>query len=358
MTVGRWLALALWMWLSAAQAHLMPAGQGGMRIMGDSVSTLVSVPVALLRGVDDNGDGRLSLAELNIHRAEIDAQLASRFRLFNGDQAERILFQDLLISDLKSEGQTGTLHLILMRNSQWLRPVDALRVQADLYTPSGPDSELRLRAIRGEESELAVMNPRRMEHRFFRGVAATVADSAYVGAGHILEGYDHLLFLLTILVAGAGWRHWLAVITSFTLAHSITLTLAALAIVTVPAGVVEPLIAASIVLLAVDNLMRRERANGYRIPLVFGCGLLHGLGIAYALTELGLSGRNRIWSLLGFNLGVELGQLLIVACFLALLYVVKRYLHESWHARITQAASLAAAVIGAGWMVDRLSHLV
>jgi hydrogenase/urease accessory protein HupE len=140
---------------------------------------------------------------------------------------------------------------------------------------------------------------------------------------HIVLGADHVLFLVTIIVAGAGWRYWLAVLTSFTLAHSITLTLGLLGWVKVNPAVVEPLIAASIVLMALLNLFNLIRHNGQatstarQTAVVFACGLLHGLGFASSMADMGLHGNYQLASLLGFNLGIELGQALCLVVVLA-----------------------------------------
>jgi hydrogenase/urease accessory protein HupE len=162
-------------------------------------------------------------------------------------------------------------------------------------------------------------------------------------------GPDHLLFLLTVLVVGAGWRYWLTVVTSFTVAHSITLAMTALGMISPPAAIIEPLIAASIVVLGIDNLRKREGLPKFRALLVFGCGLLHGMGIAGALVEMGLSDDNRALSLLAFNVGVEAGQLLVVGAGLALLAIAG----QRRRAGLVKYGSAAAAAVGAFWLVQR-----
>lgn len=116
---------------------------------------------------------------------------------------------------------------------------------------------------------------------------------------------------------------------------------------------VEPLIAASIVLLALDNLWRGQRSLRHRPLLVFACGLLHGLGIAGALVQMGLSSNNRALSLAGFNLGVELGQVAFVGCVLLLLALVARRLPQHWSPRVVHGCSVLAAGIGMWWLVER-----
>ncbi|HYD81371.1 MAG TPA: HupE/UreJ family protein [Paucimonas sp.] len=338
-----------------AHAHLMPAGQGAVNVVGDSAYAVIAVPAAALSGFDDNRDGLIDAAEINAHRAWLDSQLNGLLQLRSGEEPGRLVFADLLLSHIDEPGFKGSDHVVVARRYRWSKPVESFTLRVNAFgLPATRNAQLLVRAIRGERSEAAVLSAHRSDYVFFAGPWVILRNFAVTGAEHILLGADHLLFLLTILVVGAGWRYWLAVITSFTIAHSITLTLAALGWVSVPASVVEPLIAASIVLLAVDNLVRGPGANKHRIALVFGCGLLHGLGIASVLSDIGLSGGSRALSLLGFNLGVEFGQMLFVAAALGVLYAVRRAMREAWHGRVVQACSLAAALIGSGWMVQRV----
>lgn len=176
------------------------------------------------------------------------------------------------------------------------------------------------------------------------GFAALVATAptaqrfGLMGLHHILTGYDHLAFLAMLLIAAAAFKDLFWVITAFTLAHSVTLSAASLGWIVVSAAWVEPLILATIVYVAVENVVTaRPRA---RLPLTFGFGLLHGLGFASALSEGPLPPREELLALLSFNLGVETGQLV----FLALAYPLWRLL-----ARRAPTASrrvLALVVIG------------
>ena len=135
----------------------------------------------------------------------------------------------------------------------------------------------------------------------------------FIGQGvlHIFTGYDHVLFIVTLMFAVGSWRRLGLIVTSFTAAHSITLALATLGVVTLPGRVVEPLIAVSVLFVAVDAVARPQASA--RPLITFGFGLLHGFGLSNVLRELGLSGRELVPALLGFNLGVEVGQLAIVA---------------------------------------------
>jgi hydrogenase/urease accessory protein HupE len=171
-----------------------------------------------------------------------------------------------------------------------------------------------------------------------------------LGIEHILTGFDHLLFLLALLVNQRRLGPVVRIVTAFTIAHSITLSLAALHLVNVPGGVVEPLIAASIVWVALENLFFAG-TEWRRLLLALGFGLVHGLGFAGALGELALSGTALAKALLGFNLGVELGQ---VGCVLVLLPLLVWTSRPAPLARLPQAASVLVALMGGFWFVERV----
>jgi hydrogenase/urease accessory protein HupE len=174
-----------------------------------------------------------------------------------------------------------------------------------------------------------------------------------LGVEHILTGIDHLLFLLGLLVACRRLRTVAGIVTCFTVAHSVTLALAALGIVTLPGRVVEPLIAASIVVVGVENLLRGDEPKG-RWLLAFAFGLVHGLGFAAALQQIGLgaNGTSIVAPLVAFNLGVELGQLAVALPLLALLWRLRR---TSVFARYgARAVSLIVVGFGFVWLLQRL----
>ncbi len=184
------------------------------------------------------------------------------------------------------------------------------------------------------------------------GAAAPAGHLGFfrLGVEHILAGYDHLLFLAALLLGGGGWLALLKIVTAFTLAHSLTLALAGFGLVNVSARLIEPLIAASIVWVAIENVARRRGASP-RWPVSFAFGLIHGLGFAEALQPLALPPWALARALLGFNLGVETGQALVIALTAPLALWGRGV---PWHGRATRGASVAVAVIGTVWLVERL----
>ncbi|MHC0052120.1 HupE/UreJ family protein [Actibacterium sp. D379-3] len=173
-----------------------------------------------------------------------------------------------------------------------------------------------------------------------------------LGFEHIVpKGLDHILFVLGLFFFSLHLRPLLLQVTAFTLAHTVTLALATLKIVSVPAQIVEPLIAASIVYVAVENVLGVQMSLR-RIAVVFGFGLLHGLGFASVLGEIGLNPARLIADLIGFNIGVEFGQLAVIA--VAFLLVGAWFGHKPWYrARVAVPASVVIALVGAWWFVQR-----
>lgn len=183
-----------------------------------------------------------------------------------------------------------------------------------------------------------------------RPVATGWLDFIKLGIEHIVTGYDHLLFLVALLATAKGAWSVVRIVTAFTLAHSVTLSLAVLGIVTIPGRIIEPLIAASIVWVALENLVVKEPGRR-RWIWAFAFGLVHGFGFASALGELGLQGPAIARALVGFNLGIEIGQLMFVAVFLPALMLLQRGRGAEL---IPRLASLAVAAVGAYWFVQRV----
>jgi HupE / UreJ protein len=181
------------------------------------------------------------------------------------------------------------------------------------------------------------------------GPLSSTGQFVQLGVKHILEGLDHVLFLVVLLLGASGFMSVLKLATAFTVAHSVTLGLAAVGLVNVPAEVVEPLIALSIAYVAVENIVGGE--TRHRLAVVFGFGLLHGLGFASTLGFTDEVGGRLLASLFSFNVGIELGQALIVAVLFPALLLIRRLPGSSAaHA----GAAAVAATFGFMWFFERL----
>ncbi len=344
---------------SIASAHLLPPQNATIHAVGDKVYAVVSVPISTLSGVDDDGDGQLSAAELRRHQADINQQFRQRFRLSMAKETGNTLSCWVLSPQTGGGVIAPMRYVVVLEALQFSKSVDVLTLRTDLFGTGDGEASLSIRATRdqsnGTEAELAVLDPLLRTHVFFRSLWSTFAQSVELGVEHILTGPDHLLFLLTILIGAAGWRYWLSIITSFTLSHSITLSLSVFGILHAPARLVEPAIAASIVLMALHQLLYPGALSRWRIALVFACGLLHGMGLASALGDIGLDRGHRLGTLAGFNLGVELGQFIFLGTVLALATLGRRVLGSSGVALWPRLPSATAAVLGTIMLVERLA---
>ena len=176
----------------------------------------------------------------------------------------------------------------------------------------------------------------------------------FTGAGihHIFIGPDHILFILGLLLLGGSFGRLFKIVTSFTLAHSITLTLASLDIVNPPRRIVEPLIALSIVYVGLDNLRASSGRRDPRALLAFAFGFVHGFGFASVLKEFGIPAAHLGWALFAFNFGVEIGQACIVGIAAPILALTRARLPRQ-APRIVQIGSIAIALAGTWWFVER-----
>lgn len=238
-------------------------------------------------------------------------------------------------------------------------PVRELGLRDDLFDAFGAGYHTLANFARADGPQQFIFQPDRREARVQMAGAAPPSAPATAPSGgiaffelgveHILLGFDHILFVVALLLGGGGFRALLGIITAFTVAHSITLALSVLELVTLPAGFVEPVIALSIAYVALENFL-----PGYRISrrwaVAFLFGLVHGFGFAGILAELELPAAGLVTSLLSFNLGVEFGQALVIALLLPPLMWVRRF---QWQERLVAATSALVLLAGVSLLLDR-----
>ncbi len=331
--VLRRVAACLW-WLcvvvvSPAQAHLMPAGHGTLNLVGEGAYLVLSVPATALGDVDRNRDGSLSVPELQAGWSLVAQRIQQSVQLLDADAVrplEGLILTPTAESDLAGAPMT---QLVVMGRFALAKagPDASLRFRLLAYAPDAAAARVQLRVTQGAETSLLWLSPAAPVRRLFPSRAQVFAESLDLGLRHILGGYDHLLFLLVLLAGMPRWRPALLLLSSFTFGHAITLLAGGLGWVEVPAAVVEPAILCTIAVMASLELLLRWRrwqlAVAWRMAAVFACALVHGLGFSHAVRELGLQGE-RLWpTLLGFNLGIEAGQLLVVLPLLVLLFFVR-----------------------------------
>lgn len=305
-------------------------------------------------GLDADGDQRLTWDEVRSRHAEIASYALARLQLApgcelraTGHQIDRHTDGAYAVLLLRGECRVGT---VFSMDYRLFADLDAQHRGLASITVGGTTRS----AVLGGAST-----------QFSAGTATGMAtattwrqamDYLRHGIWHIWTGYDHVLFLLSLLlpaVLAARWQRTasdvLQVVTAFTLAHSITLALAALQVISLPARWVETAIAASVAIAALNNLW--PLVPGKRWPAAFAFGLLHGFGFAGVLADLGLPQESRALALAAFNIGVELGQLAIVAAFVPLAYTVRRT--WAYQKLVVKGGSVGIALLALVWAAER-----
>ncbi len=315
-------------------------------------------------GLDANDDGQIIWRELRQRQAAVFAYAFNRLKI-TADQQHCALQPLTMMVDEHSDGRYAVLNF-----QAACRPgVKQLEIGYQLFFDLDPQHRGLLTIHNGTYTGTSIFSPAQPQQTFALNSVShpgrELLNFAYEGVWHIWQGFDHILFLLSLLLPAAlyheheEWRakqnhilvFWdaLQVVTAFTLAHSITLSLTALQYIALPSRWVESAIAASVICAALNNIY--PVLSRHRTWLAFGFGLIHGMGIASVLLDMGLPASQRVLSLLGFNLGVEAGQLLIVAAALPLIVVFSR--SRYYPALVLKLGSASIAMSALVWLVER-----
>ncbi len=314
-------------------------------------------------GLDGNQDGALTWGEVREKHGDIEAYAFSRLVIETPGGRCALSGGAQLI-----ENHSDGAHTVVPFAADCPGTLDRLRIGYRLLFDIDSLHRGLLQIRGGNVTASAVLSPGADSYVWQAGGTPWLDNFlTYVGDGirHILIGMDHILFLICLLLpagfrrTGGAWRRvedwreavWpvLRIVTAFTLAHSITLGVAAIGLVSLPSRLVESVIAASIVVAALNNVW--PVVVGRLWMVAFGFGLIHGFGFASVLSDLGLPEGALALSLLGFNLGVEIGQLAIVAVALPVIYGLRQC--RPYPRLILPAGSAATAVISTVWLVER-----
>ena len=364
----RALVASLALWAPVVVAHSLSASYLSIEAQADSSQLSGRWEIALadlqtLVDLDVDGNGAVTWGEVKGQSDRIAAVTLPGLDLTRGGSRCPAGMVALLLNE-RSDGHYAVLDLI----ANCSRERGELEVAEQLLFDRDRTHRTVLAVRRGALQSVAVLTP---DEPRWRGAAAELSALSGLrkflveGVWHIWIGYDHLAFLLLLLlpVVLRGERHrwrsaesgravlWAAlrVVTAFTVAHSITLSLATLGVVTPPDRPVEMAIAASVAVAGLLNLF--PAAARWSAAIAFGFGLVHGFGFAGALRELGLERGALAMPLAGFNLGVEAGQLAIVAAVLPLLYALRSSI--LYRRRFVPAASIVVGLLAVGWLIER-----
>ena len=314
-------------------------------------------------GLDANADGDITWGEVRSRQADIGAYAISRLQVSSGGERCSLSPTAYLI-----DTHTDGAYAVMTFTGACPQPGPTLALDYRLFEGLDPQHRGLLNFVENGQSRSVVFSadtPHRIVGGDSSGPVRQFATYLNEGVWHIWTGFDHILFLLSLLLPAVLVRHhdrWQAgasfrasfidvakVVTAFTLAHSITLSLAALSIIQLPSRLVESCIALSVVLAALNNIW--PLVHGRRWAVAFGFGLIHGFGFASVLADLGLPRDALLLALVGFNVGVELGQLAIISVFLPVAYGLRAT--KAYRRVIFVGGSAAIALVAGVWLAER-----
>jgi hypothetical protein len=363
----RWLVMLAALAAGSAHAHKPSDSYLSLTVADTAISGRWDIALRDLDhaiGLDADGDGRITWGEVKAQHGAIAAYALARLSV-RGDDAACTLEAQAQAVDQHTDGA----YTVLPFTVRCPQPPKQLALHYTLFADLDPQHRGLLNLQAGGFSRSAVLGPQAPRQQFDLQQSNRLGQFlAYAreGVWHIWIGYDHILFLLSLLLPAAlVWqdRRWrpatalrtpfmdvVKIVTSFTVAHSITLSLATLGVVALPSRWVEAAIALSVVLAALNNVF--PVFQGRRWTVAFCFGLIHGFGFASVLQDLGLPQGALLLALVGFNVGVELGQLAIVAVFLPLAFSLRRT--RLYRDGVFVGGSSLIAAIAAVWLAERL----
>ena len=350
----------------SASAHDERFSTSKVEIKPNEVLWTVDVGVAGLEKVIRLPAGELELTEAQLRAAKSDivAYLLECLKVdINGDSAEA---EAGALEPVYATGTTGQKYISYARQHfRFPSTAEVKRVQfssALFFTVIRNHQAAVIVSWAGVQKVYNKYGPYELDLTLSRlnpTILGTAAEFILWGMHHIFVGYDHIAFLMALLLAAQKLRDMVRVVTSFTVAHSITLLLAALDLIRLPGGVTESLIAASIVYVALENFFITE--GRYRWVLTFAFGLVHGLGFSSVLRDRLQDLQTILIPVVSFNLGVELGQISILLVVLPVLTLIRRAPDEKARERrqwwMVRVGSVPILLLGSFWLVDRVFQL-
>ncbi len=362
---------------SIAQAHKASDSYLMLKVDGEKVSGQWDIALRdldLVLELDRNGDAVIDWGEVRSRHAEIAAYATQNLDLKSANSVCPVSVSDQLI-DTHSDGAYAVLKFAAVCPGS----VDTLTVNYRLLFEADAQHRglLKLETVpkrgAGSPQVLSAVFPAENATQTFTLAAGSTLGQlgTYVvdGVRHIAIGFDHILFLIALLLPAVlvrDGRRWipvadmrtafwsvLKIVTAFTVAHSITLSLSSLDVVRLPSRLVESLIAASVLATALDNIWPFLPRKRWLVAFAFG--LIHGFGFASVLADLNLPSSSLVLSLLGFNVGVEIGQLMLVALVIPLAYLTRS--SAAYPRLALQTGSVAIAAVSFGWLLERSLNL-
>ncbi|MFB3170394.1 HupE/UreJ family protein [Neobacillus sp. 179-C4.2 HS] len=377
------LAIISMLFPSSAHAHAYSASYTTIKMDQDKTEFIFSIDslsiIELIEGIDKNKNNELEKSEIKEEEHELEELVHHHLTLdLNNRQQEPSLEE--MVLEKKEDKNFLTYHLtfpafaagdtLSLNDGLYVNDQDTNYVNLISFEFAGTTGQA---ILQGKERTWTILLAEAQEEQLEDGQTAqpeenqpqqeqseaapqveTSNSSSWIsffklGMLHILTGYDHLLFLLALLLRKQTFKQYAAIITSFTIAHSITISLAVLGIITLPSRFVESVIAFSIVYVALENIFRKEIRHRWGLTFLFG--LIHGLGFANILREMNIPKSDLAVALVNFNIGIEVVQLALVLLILPLL----TYMFKLKSSKIIiKIGSTIVAALGAFWLIERL----
>jgi hydrogenase/urease accessory protein HupE len=346
------LIVASFTWLSndrqAVQAHPLNNGYSELTVKPEGVDYELFIPELSLLKYDMNKDNTLSSEELNQQKAQLETDIRENLRL--EQEMEPLHFSLISVDKTEKETVPGVSFKLYYSSD---KPFTGFTINYNLLFDDADPYHLSFAIIQeGDDIDQTIFDGAHRSYHYESmhpiTLSSTLVRYFLLGIEHIVTGYDHLLFLFSLILVAGRFRDIIKIVTAFTVAHSITLFLASMDYINLHPAWVESAIALSICYVAVENIISKKHALRWLLTFLFG--LIHGMGFAGALEEIGLPKQYFISTLLTFNLGVETGQLVIVLLVMPLLLWLRK---TTRYRTIVVIGSAVIFVQALWWLLER-----
>ncbi|MCA1031223.1 HupE/UreJ family protein [Bacillus timonensis] len=336
-------------------AHAYSASFGDLTIDGQNLTLTFSIDelsVIESTGSDSNNDGRLTQVEVDSSQSSITEWMSRNLYIEVGGNIQRAEVGTMTVEQRKDmQVVSVTFSYLLSEDTKEITLIDKFyfdskdKATYTQFLKVEKNGEISEHLLKGDDRSLTLD----VTSENAASTSSSWITFFVLGMEHILTGYDHLLFLLVLLLFKQPFKDYVKIVTAFTIAHSITLTLGYLDVITLSSKLVESAIALSIVYVAVENIIRKEVKHRSLLTFVFG--LIHGLGFAGLLSEMEIPKNHLVASLLSFNVGIEVVQIALVALVLPILHFMQKSKH---YQKGIKVVSVLMVLVGLYWVIERI----
>ncbi len=334
-----------------SQAHWSDLAVADIQVGKQDVDINLTIPTGLVEKFDDDNSHQLSESEITQHQEDLQKLFEEKIRLTaSREKSTTLMVKSGVAKNVPSNlNPSPDTHSSLLLQYHWTVPIEQLQMHYEFFVPGVATARCLAQVRQNGRVDNVVFTPEAQNAALINApFIQQVVSFIGLGIEHIWTGYDHILFLISLLMLGGELGYLIKIVTAFSLSHSFTLFLAALNIISVPSRWVEIAIALSIAYIASENLWRKEPKA--RWQLAFGFGLIHGLGFSSAMQELDLPRTNLVTSLASFSVGIELGQFAIVLVVYFLLSLLRKL---PWDLAVRRVISGGVIVMSLIWFWER-----